>query len=322
MRCPTENKSHHSIHQNRRDFCKKIGLGVGAALLGLPSIPAAEVPKRRLLVGHTGDTWGFKPENADQAIKELGTLGFYGYETFGEYFEYWDARGGLKPLFDAAHLPLVSAYCNVNLTDATKRKDEVDKIVRWGKSIQMCGGTIAVIGPNPVPRNGYDFAAAKADIVATLNDMCKALADIGIIGALHPHTGTCVGKRDEIYGVLEMADTKYVKFGPDVGQIKKGGADPVKIVSDFLELVEHAHVKDWNGGPAWEGYCPLGQGKVPIPEILDLLEKSKIKKVLMVELDGSRNAPIPPLETAKIAKAYLEQQGYTFPAPSKGAIQS
>ena len=70
--------------------------------------------------------------------------------------------------------------------------------------------------------------------MAALNEMCKALADIGIVGAMHQHTGTSVEFKDEVYGVMEAVDTKYVKFGPDIGQLQKGGSDPVKIVKDFL----------------------------------------------------------------------------------------
>lgn len=304
---------------DRRAFCKTVGLGLVAARLATPWAYGAEIPKRRLKIGHTGITWGYKPENAEQAIKDLGSLGYHGYETFGEYFGYWEAKGGLGPLLEQAKLPLVSAYCNVVLTnsDATMRKGEVDKIIGWGKTIKKLGGMVAVIGPNPAGkgpgRSGYEFNDHKADIVATLNDMGKGLTDIGITAALHPHTGTCVEKRDEVYAILETVDTKYMKFGPDVGQLAKGGADPVEIVKHFLELIEHVHLKDWDSGPNWSAYCPLGMGKVAIPEILNLLEKSKVKEMIMVELDsGGANAPMTPIETARIAKAYLEKQGYTF----------
>jgi inosose dehydratase len=300
---------------DRRAFCKMAGLGLGAVMLATPAAYGAETPKRRLKIGHTGITWGYKAEYAEQAIKDVGSLGYYGYETFGEYFAYWEEKGGLGPLLEQARLPLVSAYCNVTLTnpDGATRKREVDKIAGWGGIIKKLGGKVAVIGPNGVPRRNYDFNSNKADIVATLNDMGKALADIGITAALHPHTGTCVEKRDEVYAVLEAVDTSHVKFGPDVGQLAKGGADPVEIVKHFLELVEHVHLKDWDGGPNWAAYCPLGMGKVAIPEILDLLEKSSIKEMIMVELDfGGGNAPMKPIETARIARTYLEKQGYTF----------
>jgi inosose dehydratase len=298
---------------NRRSFCKTMGLGLGAAMLATPGSQGQEPPKRRLKVGHTGITWGYQPANAEQAIKEVGSLGYYGYETFGDYFAFWEPKGGLEPLLEQAKIKLKSAYCGVNLTnsDADKRKSEVAKLVGWGKIIKRCGGTIAVIGPSGKPR-GKVFDDYKADIVANLNDMGMALSDIGMTAALHPHTGTCVEKHDEIYAILEAVDTKHVKFGPDVGQIQKGGSDPVEIVKHFLELVEHVHFKDFDGGKNWEAYCPLGKGKVDLPAILDLLEKSNIKEMIMVELDYGRNAPLTPIETAQIAKDYLIKQGYTF----------
>ena len=63
---------------------------------------------------------------------------------------------------------------------------------------------------------------------------------------------------------MEAVDTRYVKFGPDVGQLQKGGSDPVKVVKDFLPVVRHVHMKDFDGGEHYLGYCPLGQGKVDV----------------------------------------------------------
>jgi len=297
---------------NRRMFCKTIGFGLGAAMLGAAGAQAA--PQRRLKIGHTGITWGYKAENAEQAIKDVGSLGYHGFESFGSVLEAWEAKGGLGRLLEEAKLPLVSAYCGTNLMDPAKRKEDVERMVRWGNLIKKCGGTVAVIGPGGVKRKdgAYDFNAYKANIVASLNEIGKALADIGVIGAVHQHTGSCIETRDEVYGVMEAVDNRYVKFGPDVGQLAKGGSDPEKIVKDFLALIEHVHLKDWDGGPHWEGYCPLGKGKVNIPAILDLLEKSKIKAMMMVELDFSKDASMTPIETARTSMAYLEKQGYTF----------
>src|SRR5258708_1600366 len=255
---------------------RKFLCGLGSALTIVPAVlgqrPAVlGQPKRRLKIGHTGITWGFNPEDAAAAIRDVGSLGYQGYESFGEVLEAWEPKGGLKSVLDENQLPLISAYCNVNLTDPTKRADELAKIVRWAKLIQKCGGVTAVVGPNGVRRASYDFKASKADIVAGLNEMCKAVSDAGIIPALHQHTGTCIESRDEVYAVLEGVDTRYVKFGPDVGQLAKGGVDPVKVVKDFLSLIRHVHLKDWNGGSHWAEYCPLGQGKVHVPAGFDLL---------------------------------------------------
>lgn len=297
---------------SRRDFSRAVGLGLGAALLKLPQAEAA--PARRLKIGHTGITWGFRPEDAEQAIKDVGSLGYHGFESFGNVLEAWEPKSGLGRLLQAANLPLVSAYCTVNLTDPSRRTVEVERIVRWGNLIKKYGGTVAVIGPNAVKRPSYSFANSKADIVAALNDMCKALADIGVVGAMHQHTGTCIEFRDEVYAVMEAVDTRYVKFGPDVGQLVKGGSDAVAIVTDFLPVIRHVHLKDYIGGPAWDGYCPLGNGKIGViaPTILGLLEKSKDLEYVMVELDPSPNPPATPIETARVSKAFLQGLGYTF----------
>ena len=288
---------------NRRIFLFRVGLAAAFAQ-----------PKRRLKIGHTGITWGFKPEDAAVAIPDVASLGYQGYETFGEVLEAWQSKGGLKQVLDQNQLPLISAYCNVNLTDPTKRADEVGRAVLWAKLIKSSGGVTAVIGPNGVKRASYDFKASKRDIVSALNEIGKAVDGEGITPALHQHTGTCVESRDEVYSVLEAVDTRYVKFGPDVGQLAKGGVDPVKVVKDFLPLIRHVHLKDWNGGPHWAEYCPLGQGKVDVPAVLALLEQSPDMKIIMVELDPSRDPPLTPIQTARVSKEYLEKQGYTFRA--------
>ena len=295
---------------DRRQFASQAGLAIGAAVLGASAAEGA--PKRKLKIGHTGITWGFRPEDAEQAIKDVASLGYNGFESFGNVLEAWEKKDGLKRLLDQNKLPLISAYCNANLTDPAKRKDEVEKMVRWGKLIKQCGGTVSVIGPNGAKRPGFDFKAAKADIVATLNEIGKALAGIGVVGAVHQHTGTCILTPDEVYAVMEAVDHRYVKFGPDVGQLALGGADPVKIVKDLLPQIRHVHLKDYDNGPHWAGYGPMGKGKLDVKAVMDLLEKNKELKYVMVELDPSKDPPMTPIETARTSKEYLKKLGYGF----------
>ncbi len=294
---------------SRRKFMK--GAAVAAAAMVAPAAVFAS-KKRKIHVGHTGITW----QNADiaQAVADVSSEGFYGFETFGNVFDTWESRpGGLGAVLEAHQLPLISAYCNVNLTDPSRRKDEVAKAVRWAGIVKKYGGRVTVIGPNPVHRDTYDFAANKVNIVAALNDICQAVSDTGLTAALHQHTGTCVESRDETYAVMEAVNTKYVRFGPDIGQLTKGGSDAVQVVKDFLSIIEHMHLKDYNGeNPHLAGYCPLGQGKVDIPAILDLVQKKKLHGMVMVELDNDGKTPLVPLDLVKISKAYLERQGVTF----------
>lgn len=292
---------------NRREWIAVAAAGV------LRSAPA-----RRLKIGYTCITWGTFPRGPEasatleNAVRDIASLGFYGFETFPENLADWDAKGALQPLIDKYKLPLTSGYCRTNLSDASKRKESVAAVIDLGKMIKKYGGTFGVIAPNSVKREGYDWKANRGNIIAGLNDHAMALTDLGLGTGLHQHTGTCIETRDEVYDVMESANTKYLKFAPDVGQLQKGGADAAKVIKDFLPLVRHMHLKDFNGGEHYVGYCPLGMGKVDIKTVLDLVEGSGNPVNVMVELDPSSKQPMTPLETAQTSKAYLQKLGYTF----------
>ena len=74
--------------------------------------------------------------------------------------------------------------------------------------MEKYNGKIIVVGPNGVRRNSYDFKAHKDDIVATLNELGKAVTDMGLTAVLHQHTGTCVESREETYAMMETVDTR------------------------------------------------------------------------------------------------------------------
>jgi inosose dehydratase len=286
--------------------------------LGVAAVPSlADAKSRSLKIGYTTLTWNAvpnTPEALEPALKDISDLGFYSFETFSEILVDWDAKRTLRSLIDRYRVPLKSGYCGTNLTDPSLRKDNLAKVVQWGKVIKKYGGTFGVLAPNSVKRDNYDFQANRASIVSGLNDYSMALADLGVSSGLHQHTGTCIETRDEVYAVMDAVNTKYMKFAPDVGQLQKGGADAAKVIKDFLPLVEHMHLKDYSGGEYFAGYCPLGQGKVDIAQILDLVERGGKNPDVMVELDRSPSTPITALQTAQTSKAYLEKLGYKFRA--------
>jgi inosose dehydratase len=252
------------------------------------------------------------PQPIEQIFKDVSSLGFYGLELFSWQIEGMEAHGGVGQFVEKYRLPLISSYGGPNLTDPTQRKTSIERLVAGAKVVQKHGGKIIVFGPNGVNRASYVFADHKNDIITALNEGAKAVTDLGLTAVLHQHTGTCIETRDETYAVMEAVDTRYLKFGPDIGQLQKGGSDPVQVVKDFLPLIHHLHLKDYAGGEAFAGYCPLGQGKVDLAAVLTMMDGRAIDGMIMVELDSSRDMPMAPVETARIARAYLEKQGVPF----------
>jgi inosose dehydratase len=298
----------------RRAFAKTVVAGLGAA--AFPSFGTAQSqPARKLKIGCTALIWGAvprTPENLTAAVRDMASVGFHGFETFASIVYDWDAKGTLAPLIEAHGIPLISAYATVQLTDSSKRKENLAQLIEWGKALKKHGGRFMVLAPNGVTRAEYTFADHRSNIVAGLNEYAKAMNDVGLGAGLHQHTNTAVESRDETYAVMESVDTRYVKFAPDVGQLQKGGADAAKVVKDFLPITVHMHLKDYKGWEHFAGYCPLGEGKVDLKAILDMVEGSNPNANIMHELDGSANAPYTPLQTAQIGKAYLQKLGYTF----------
>jgi inosose dehydratase len=299
---------------NRRAFGKTILTGLGAA--ALPSfLEPLGAQGRRLKIGCTALIWGAlprNPENLEPALRDMTALGYHKFETFASIIEDWDKKGTLEGLMGKYPVPIVSAYQTVQLLDPGARKENVATLIRQGQVLKKYGGRFLVIAPNNVKREGYNFQEHRANIVAALNEYARAVTDLGLSTGLHQHTGTCIESRDEVYAVMETVDTNHLKFAPDVGQLQKGGSDPVKVLKDFLPITMHMHLKDFVGGEHFAGYCPLGQGKVDLKAILDMMEGTGRDANIMVELDGSPKQPITPLETGQISVEYLKKQGYTF----------
>ena len=273
--------------------------------------PAAPAPGAGARGG--GPSAPADPALNETIFKDVSELGFAGLELFDWQINSLESQGVLAGLVENYKLPLISSYTSVNLTDPASRSQTIAAAVSVGNILKKYGGKTIVVGPSGrVGGQSYDYAVHKQNIVATLDEVGKAITDIGLVAALHQHTGTAVETRDETYQTMEAVDTRYVKFGPDIGQLQKGGVDPLEVVKHFLPVVQHMHFKDWVGGPSMAGYCPLGLGKVDLGGILDLMDGRKLEGMIMVELDGGGQMPYTPRETAQIAHDFLVKNGVTM----------
>jgi inosose dehydratase len=315
---------------DRRTFAQTATLALGGSLLRSSLVSAQRTTAmRHVVIGHTGITWpaqvftgrrGGGPPAPDPALnevifKDVSEFGFAGLELFDWQINGLESQGVLGRVVEQYKLPLVSSYTGVNLTDPTRRADTIAAAVAVGKTIKKYGGRTIVVGPSGrVGGASYDYNEHKQNIVATLNELGKAITDLGLVAALHQHTGTAVETRDETYATMEAVDTRYVKFGPDIGQLQKGGVDPVAVVKHFLPVVQHLHFKDFVGGPSMAGYCALGLGKVDLVGVLDLMEGLALAGMIMVELDSGGQMPYTPRQAASTAHDWLLAHGVPLKA--------
>jgi inosose dehydratase len=219
---------------------------------------------------------------------------------------------------DKYGIPLGSCYCNTSFVDPADADADIEQVLRWARLAKKLGAqTIVLQGAGQRPPEGYDYNG----IAGVFSEIGRRVADLGLIAAIHPHTGTLIETREEIDAVMSAIDPEAVFFAPDTGQIVKGGSDILKVLDTYGSLVRHVHLKDYIGGPVkydeegkeidptgYVGYTPIGHGSLPMPDIFRFLEKIDFKDYVMVELDETPASPRPPREAAAMSKQYLQDE--------------
>jgi inosose dehydratase len=143
---------------------------------------------------------------------------------------------------------------------------------------------------------GWDEAGWTrfADSLARIVDRCR---ERGYEPTFHPHTATYVEAPWEIERLLELSD---VGVCLDTGHLLLGGGDPVSAVDDWRGRINHLHLKDARldvieaivreSAPVeaiWRrrAFCRLGDGDVPLDEVLGRLRENGYDGWLVVEQD-------------------------------------
>jgi inosose dehydratase len=160
---------------------------------------------------------------------------------------------------------------------------------------------------------GYDadgwrrFAAGLATVLARCRDR-------GYEPTFHPETGTHVEAPWEIERVLEVSD---VGLCLETGHMMLGGGDPVAMLRDLGDRINHVHLKDArrsvmagivaDGAPVteiWtrEAFCELGHGDLDADAVLSGLREISFGGWIVVEQD------ILPRSAERFARAAAEQR--------------
>ena len=163
------------------------------------------------------------------------------------------------------------------------------------------------------PSLGFDAEAWRrfATGLARVIDRCR---DRGYEPTFHPETGTHVEAPWEIERVLEVSD---VGLCLETGHMLLGGGDPVAMLRDLGDRVNHVHLKDArlpvmaeiiaDEAPVteiWtrEAFCALGGGDLDADAVLDGLRRISFGGWLVVEQD------ILPRSAERFARAAAEQR--------------
>ena len=122
----------------------------------------------------------------------------------------------------------------------------------------------------------------------------------GFAPSFHPHAGSYIETPREVYALLEHMDVSLLGLCFDTGHTAFGGGDPLALLRDAAEIVNHVHFKDvdlellarlheqgkgledaWAAGV----FCELGSGGAEVDACLAQLRSAHYDRWIVVEQD-------------------------------------
>ncbi len=236
-------------------------------------------------------------------------------------------------------LTLASSFVPLPLEDPSYRERAVKKALAVGRLLATQGVRELILADDEdtarqeiagrVPADGsasWDDEDWR-ETARTVEGVARTLQqELGMSVVLHHHAGTFVETPDEIDRFLAETDPQMVGLLLDTGHAVYGGADPLDLVRRHGSRIRYVHLKDARPDElesvrttrtsmmeAWKRgvFCPLGEGVVDFPRVVESLRSKGYGGWFIVEQDvvpdeNGRLVP-DPLESARRSRAYLRE---------------
>lgn len=243
-----------------------------------------------------------------RVLEELTSCGLHAIELGDDgFFPPDDAE--TRALLAEYDVRMLGGFVPLLLHDASRRDDMLERARIAARRLAGTGATYFVTAavmdydwrtPTPLDAEGF---AVLAESLALVDAIC---AEHGLTQVLHPHMNTMVETKRDVDLALAATD---VPWCIDTGHLAIGGTDPVWFVREFGDRVGLAHLKDVRFDIAKRVmarelttreavdaglFPPLGQGDVPIKEVVLALESGGYRGWYVHEQDAALvEAPAP-----------------------------
>lgn len=243
-----------------------------------------------------------------QHVDLIAATGFPGIEPYrGSTLSYLDRPGELKDLLDRHQITMVTCSNggpdqSTNFIDPSRRQQTVDDHVSFAHDfLTVFGCRHFKINMGARPAGGTSDADIRA-IAATVDEIGRRTAELGIRIAPHPHIWGPIERPEEVRRLMELTDPRYVDLIVDTAQINLGGGDPVELIETYYDRLAALHWKDSKA--EYRGYTgptptieqhrqeilykDLGAGGVDLPAIWRLITERGYQGWITLDLDPPR----------------------------------
>jgi len=239
----------------------------------------------------------------DHISEVVGHAGFSGLELevimLGEFATAERLRGALEPNnLELAALTLVEDWTSEHETPS--EHVSADAAIALTKSFD---GALLVLCQMP-GKDRKDLRERQRRLLSCVRDVGARAEDAGVRTTFHPNSPEgSLFRTSEDYEILLNGLPDFVGFTPDLGHVARGGMDPLAVVQQYRERVNHVHAKDMDDHGRW---VLIGTGVVPVTPVAELLQKTGYQGWFVLE-DESELARRDPDGVAAQLGRYVSQ---------------
>ena len=252
-----------------------------------------------------GAIFGQLEESDVEMIHRYGLPGIEPYRSMG--MKWVENPGELKRVLDANGVQLITCSNggpgqSTEFIDPAARQQTIeDHLTFCRQFLSVFGCTWFKINMGRRRPEGTTTEQVKR-IADTINELGRQTLAMGIKIAPHPHLWGPIERPEEVRGLLDNTDPRYVWWIPDTAQLNLGGGDPLQLMSDYYDRMAAVHWKD--SAASYRGYTgptptqemhrqeilykDLGAGGVDHPGIWRMLLERGYQGWITLDLDPPR----------------------------------
>nr|WP_294692813.1 sugar phosphate isomerase/epimerase [uncultured Friedmanniella sp.] len=209
----------------------------------------------------------------EHMVRAAAAAGFTGFEPelvmLGSRWSVGELRDALAAAgLELAALVLAESWLDTDETE--KERADADRVIEAaaalpGAKVVLC----ALPGPDRSTLDPRDVEARQIRVMARMQAVTARAGEAGVGCTFHPNSAAGSLFRTQA-DYSRMADLLPASIGytPDVGHLARGGLDPLAVLRDWGDRVDHVHIKDLADDGSW---AESGTGMINIPALLQHL---------------------------------------------------
>lgn len=218
-------------------------------------------------------------------------------ELLDNYMSTKEEKEQIKACLNSLGLK-VSSYSISNnfVTDEEARREQIEYVkeaVAYAKYFDA--SIIRVFCANATDK--YTYEQGLDMIIDSFRQCVKTAEEAGVIFSLENH-GMFAGKAEQVKHIIDAVGSKALRATTDTGNFLLVCENPLDSIKTLLNYVGFVHFKDFKKAVN-EGYTALdgsrytgtviGEGEVPLPQIVSLLRQNGYDGFLSIEYEGGND---------------------------------